>query len=196
MADKNCQENLKARETVTKKDVSQIYGISDNTTYETMKAAHIDTKATTYKVSEIFDAWVTARQMLSDGKSYADVDAHFTQLEQQQPEIGEPSLEDAVGALQVGIYDQAKEIVGDTMKAIAPYLPALVLHGLASLYDSKQSVAAMNKARTEFIKSDQPTSILDRHVKGRSLKSRLSQQTLAGDENKALPQAADESTNS
>jgi hypothetical protein len=104
-------ENLKAHpsEIFTKKELSQITGLSNNTVYETLKAAGLDTKATSYTLSELLERFVPARLMLDEGRTYEEVSNHFKveKIEQQETEQG-VSLQDAVGALQVGIYEDAK----------------------------------------------------------------------------------------
>lgn len=176
-------ENLRAHPSgiFTKKELSQITGLSDNTVYETLKAAGLDTKAISYTLVELLERFVPARQMLDEGKTYEDVDNHFkgaTVVEQEDA----TSLEEAVGALQVSVYEDAKAIISELMKPIAPYIPALIVHGLASLYDSKESMQAMQQARTQFIKGI-ASPILDQHVRG---KKRLGGSTV----NKALPESS------
>lgn len=171
----------------TKKELSQLTGLSDNTVYETLKAAGMDTKATSYTLSELLERFVPARQMLDEGRTYEEVSNHFKveKTEQQETEQG-VSLQDAVGALQVGIYEDAKALVTETAKGLAPYMPALIVHGLASLYGSKESIGVMNQARTQFIKG-MASPILDQHVRG------IKVLRPAEDERKALREASEQS---
>lgn len=170
----------------SKKEISQDTGLSDNTVYETMKAAHMDTKATSYSYADL-EPFIVARRMLDEGKNYAEVDAFFAALAQQEDE-GSIGSSDVVGDLQVALFDQAQATVTALIEPLAPYLPVMLLNGLLSLARSKQSTSQI---RTDFIREGQISPKLKKHLEQKGYLGRVSSLPGSTEESlKALPPSA------
>ncbi|MDJ0633711.1 MAG: hypothetical protein QNJ34_11040 [Xenococcaceae cyanobacterium MO_188.B29] len=139
-----------------KKDLEQQFGISDNTVYKTLKACGLETSKEDYSDEEIENHFKVAREMISNGKRYKDVEQHFginnndaqaEQAEQQQEQsASNPSAADAVG---VATAEMAVDMVTDAVKQVAPHIPNLIAHTLAQEMRSDEMKSAFNNMRAE-----------------------------------------------
>lgn len=138
----------------TKKDLEQQFGISDNTVYKTLKACGLDTSKEEYTEEEIENYFKVARDILSSGKKYKDVEQYFgladvepEEVEQQHSQSSQGSAADAVG---IATAEMAVDMVQDAVKQIAPHIPQLVAHTLAEEMSSPEMKASFNEMRSEM----------------------------------------------
>ena len=141
---------------VTKKDLEQQFEISDNTVYKTLKACGLDTAKEDYSTEEIENYFKVARDILSSGKRYKDVEEYFglsnpePSAENNQPE--EPSAPRSTAADTVGVAaaEMAVDMVQDAVKQIAPHIPHLIAHTLAEEMRSPEMKTAFDDVRTQM----------------------------------------------
>ena len=140
----------------TKKDLEQQFEISDNTVYKTLKACGLDTAKENYSEEEIESYFKVAREMLSAGKKYKDVEQYFgladaepegTEQQNQQAQTNQGSAADAVG---MATAEMAVDMVQDAVKQISPHIPQLVAHTLAQEMQSDEMKASFNEMRSEM----------------------------------------------
>ena len=147
----------------TKKDLEQQFQISDNTVYKTLKACGLDTSKEDYTEEEIENYFQVAREMLSAGKRYKDVEQYFgladvepTETNQSSHE-GQTSQGSAADVVGMQTAEMAVDMVQDAVKQIAPHIPQLVAHTLAEEMRSPEMKASFNEMRSE-IKQQQKTT--------------------------------------
>ncbi len=145
-----------------KKDLEQQFGISDNTVYKTLKACGLDTSKEDYSEEEISNYFKVAREMISNGKRYKDLEQHFGVCngseaeEHQQPQQSSPfsSAADAVG---MAAAELAVDMVQDAVKKISPHIPALIAHTLVEEMRSSEMKKGFDSIRSEM-KQQKPSA--------------------------------------
>ncbi len=137
-----------------KKDLEQRFGISDNTVYKTLKACGLDTAKEDYSDEEIENHFKVARDMISNGKRYKDVEQHFgiSNKAEEQPEQPQQSSPSSSAADTVGVAaaELAVDMVQDAVKKIAPHIPNLIAHTLAQEMRSPEMKTAFEDMRSEM----------------------------------------------
>ena len=140
----------------SKKDLEQQFGISDNTVYKTLKACGLDTAKENYSEEEIENYFKVARDILSSGKRYKDVEEYFgmsnpeAEAENQQPEEQSAPRSTAADAVGVAAAEMAVDMVQDAVKKITPHIPHLIAHTLAEEMRSPDMKNAFNNMRSEM----------------------------------------------
>ena len=140
----------------TKKDLEQQFQISDNTVYKTLKACGLDTSKEDYSDEEIENYFQVAREMLSAGKRYKDVEQYFgladvepTETNQSSHE-GQTSQGSAADAVGIATAEMAVDLVQDAVKKITPHIPQLVAHTLAQEMQSLDMKSAFEDMRSQM----------------------------------------------
>lgn len=76
---------------VTKKDLQRRFKIGHNTVYRTLQACPLGTKKQNYTEAEIQQYFAPARQMLTAGKTYKEVEQYFALNQSPPVQLSEPA---------------------------------------------------------------------------------------------------------
>ena len=183
----------------TKKDLEQQFQISDNTVYKTLKACGLDTSKEDYSSDEIENYFKVAREMLSAGKKYKDVEQYFGLADVEPTETNQSNHEGqtnqgaAADAVGMATAEMAVDMVQDAVKQIAPHIPQLVAHTLAEEMRSPEMKTAFQEMRSEIREqrnnNNAGVDFLLKRMNGRN-----GARQLTGNSNntQALPQASPE----
>ena len=75
---------------LTKKDLKRRFKIGQNTVYRTLQVCPLGTKKKLYTEAEIQQYFVPARQMLTAGKTYKEVEQYFALNSNESTDFLEP----------------------------------------------------------------------------------------------------------
>ena len=75
---------------LTKKDLKRKFNLGHNTVYRTLQACPLGTKKKNYTEAEIEQYFVPARQMLTAGKTYKEVEQYFALNHSEGDKLIEP----------------------------------------------------------------------------------------------------------
>ena len=118
----------------TKKELKDRFQITENTVNKTLRACGLDISSEEYSEEEIEKFFAPAREMISQGQKYKDVEEHFgvtastnsDSNEQEDFVAPESVAADATDHLSVATAETVARMVQRGVKEVAPYIPTLV----------------------------------------------------------------------
>jgi hypothetical protein len=157
---------------VTKKDLEDLYKLSDNTVYKTLKACGLETSKTNYSNEEIESRFVPARAILDGGGNYKDVETFFRLKDSKassnghssnasseglgQPETNSVQAEGFMEVVQEEVSDSINEMVKAAVTEIVPYIPRMTAAALLEAASSGKIREAFSKFRQGFVSGRNP----------------------------------------
>ncbi|MBW4660270.1 MAG: hypothetical protein KME15_16465 [Drouetiella hepatica Uher 2000/2452] len=125
---------------LTKKQIEEITGLSDNTVVTTLAKCGIPTSSRTYSVALLLERFVPARKILDDGGTYEKVEQFvktLSPLESAEDEEDGGALidaldqleEDAAQVLYGAIEERAERLVGYMPKMLMKAVSGAILKG-------------------------------------------------------------------
>ena len=145
---------------LTKKDLEERFDLGTNTVYRTLQVCPLDTKKKEYTEEEIEQYFVPARNLLDAGKTYKEVEQYFGLNHPDGAEGTEPEefnaegyaanqADDAADAMTMATAQAVAGLVEQSVKEVAPYIPALVTQAINQEIQSggsiKQAFNQMNQ---------------------------------------------------
>jgi cell fate (sporulation/competence/biofilm development) regulator YlbF (YheA/YmcA/DUF963 family) len=150
----------------TKKDLEVKFKLSDNTVYKTLQACGLNTGKQKYSSEEIDNYFAPARLMLEEGKTQKQVKDYFDLKSRQEfrQEYAECQEEfepeeyacnqtiDATDTISNVVAETVSQMVEQSVKDIAPFIPALVVQTINTQLNSDEIMQAFEQMRCEIQK--------------------------------------------
>ncbi len=126
---------------LTKKDLEEKFDLGSNTVYRTLQVCPLDTKKKEYTEEEIEQYFVPARNLLDAGKTYKEVEQYFGYNNPDGAEVTDAEefsaegyaaneADDAADGMTMATAQTLASMVEQSVKEIAPYIPALVTQAI------------------------------------------------------------------
>jgi len=139
---------------LTKKEIEELTGLSDNTVVTTLSKCGVPTSSRSYRVLLLLERFVPARKILDEGGTYEKVEEFaktFSPLKSDEEEEGEEGgdlslaldqfTEDAAEALYEAIEDRAERLI--------VYMPSMYMQAMSGAI---LKGAGRQKLKTELLR--------------------------------------------
>ena len=150
----------------TKKDLETKFKLSDTTVYKTLQLCGLNTSKQKYSSEEIDNYFAPARAMLDEGKTQKQVKDHFDLKGGQEfreeyadceegfepEEYASNQTIDATDTISNVVAETVSQMVEQSVKDIAPFIPALVIQTINSELSAEEVMAAFEAMRSDIKK--------------------------------------------
>lgn len=194
----------------TKKDLQTKFNLSGNTVYTTLQLCGLNTGKQKYTQEEIDNFFTPARQMLDEGKTSKQVQEYFDlkngQAFREECEQGSEEFDsqeytstqtvDASDTISSVVAETVSSMVEQSVKDIAPFIPALVIQTINTQLNSEEIMDAFEQMRSEIKKrKGGGAAFLLRKMQTTQARQVTTRNLMNGtEEPKQLPQASPENS--
>ena len=123
-------EKLPAEKTLTKKELEKISGLTDVTVSKTIDASTLSTSDREYKVSDLIEWYIPARQGIDEGKTYEEIKQILLSKR------GVPEKVDTSSALDLLLIEGVTGMIGGRLELLLRQMPALINVAFQGILDN------------------------------------------------------------